>query len=307
MKIIVRQISGLGNQMFQYAAGLYYARQYNAQMRIGTDPPQHAISHGHPRPFLLSHFAISAQHRELNSFERLLLLSDHRRLKPFTEAILQRGILQRGLHLKIVAESFEQRFRFQPTLPIGDKTRTIYLVGYWQVYNIAERISLSLKKEFSFREPPTGKNLETLRLIQNSENSVSLHIRRGDYTLAAEGNVALPMEYYARAIAHIKESVNKPSFFIFSDDMEFAKAKLGGEISACFVDYNDSLSAHEDLRLMSLCRHHIIANSTFSWWGAWLSPGADKIVYAPRNWMVGNCPHDNDLFPPSWRLLDGTS
>ncbi|HEY3658135.1 MAG TPA: alpha-1,2-fucosyltransferase [Steroidobacteraceae bacterium] len=306
MKIIVRQISGLGNQMFQYAAGLYYARQYNAQMRMGIDPPQNAVSYGHPRPFLLSHFAISAQHRELNRLERLMLLTEHRHLKPFAGAILQHGIFQHGLHLQIVAESVEQRFRFQPVLPIGVKTETIYLVGYWQVYNIAERIAIDLKKEFSFREAPTGKNLEVLRLIQNTENSVSLHIRRGDYTLAAEGNIALPMEYYARAIAHIKGCVSKPTFFIFSDDIEFAKTKLGSEIAASFIDHNDSFSAHEDLRLMSSCRHHIIANSTFSWWGAWLSASANKMVFAPRNWMVGNCPHDNDLFPPSWRLLDGT-
>jgi hypothetical protein len=306
MKLIVRQISGLGNQMFQYAAGLYYARQYNAQMIMGVDPPQNAVSHGHPRPFLLSHFAISAQHRELNRFERLLLLTEHRRLKPFAEPILQHGIFQHGLRLQIVAESAGQRFRFQSVLPIGDKTRTIYLVGYWQVYNIAERIATDLKKEFSFREAPTGKNHEVLRLILNTENSVSLHIRRGDYTLAAEGNVALPMEYYARAIVQIKGAVSKPTFFIFSDDIDFAKKHMGNDISAYFIEHNDSFSAHEDLRLMSSCRHHIIANSTFSWWGAWLSPRADKMVFAPRRWMVGNCPDDNDLFPPSWRLLDGS-
>jgi hypothetical protein len=306
MKIIVRQLSGLGNQMFQYAAGLYYARRYNAEMRMGVDPPQNAVSHGHPRPFLLSHFAISSKHRKLNRLERLLLLTEHRRLKPVAGAFLQDGILQRALHLQIVAESAEQRFRFQPALPISNKARTVYLLGYWQVYNIAERIAIDLKKEFSFREAPTGKNLDMLRLIQSTENSVSLHIRRGDYTLEAEGNIALPMEYYARAIARIKGSVSKPTFFIFSDDMDFAKKNIGCDISAIYIDHNDSFSAHEDLRLMSSCRHHIIANSTFSWWGAWLSPDADKMVFAPREWKVGNCPNDNDLFPPSWQLVDGT-
>jgi hypothetical protein len=129
-------------------------------------------------------------------------------------------------------------------------------------------------------------------------------VRRGDYTLQVEGNVALPINYYARAIAQFKDILGNPTFFVFSDDIEFAKENLGKDISAVFVDHNDPLSAHEDLRLMSSCRHHIIANSTFSWWGAWLNGSDDKIVLAPRHWRVANCPAKNDLMPRSWRLLD---
>jgi Glycosyl transferase family 11 len=304
MKMIVRQLSGLGNQMFQYAAGLFYAAQCNAQICLITDPPQVSHSHGHPRPFLLSHFAITAQHRELNRADRLLFLTENRRLKPTVGPFLQRHILQNGLHIQIITESLEQRFRFQAELPINHRMQTIYLLGYWQVHNIAEKISADLRREFTFRDSPIGKNLESLRAIRNTENSVSLHIRRGDYTLQAEGNVALAIDYYARAIAHFQASLRNPTFFIFSDDINFAKENVSKDISAVFIDHNDPFFAHEDLRLMSSCRHHIIANSTFSWWGAWLNPSADKIVLAPRNWLVANCPVKNDLFPPSWRLMD---
>jgi Glycosyl transferase family 11 len=304
MKILVRQLSGLGNQMFQYAAGLFYAAQCSAQMTLITDPPRTSHSYGQPRPFLLSQFAITAPCRELNKVDQMLLLPEHRRLKPVLGPFLQKHILQKGLNVQIVTESLEQRFRFQAELPIDRKMQTIYVLGYWQVHNIAEKISVDLRREFTFRDLPTGRNLELLRTIRNTENSVSLHIRRGDYTLPAEGNVALPIAYYARAIAQFKNILRNPTFFIFSDDIQFAKENFGKDTAAVFVDHNDPLSAHEDLRLMSSCRHHIIANSTFSWWGAWLNGSDEKLVLAPRHWLVANCPAKNDLMPPSWRLLE---
>jgi hypothetical protein len=306
MKMIVRQLSGLGNQMFQYAAGRYYARQLEAQIALAFDPPHEALSHGHPRPFLLSHFAIDAPFRELNSYERLLLfvnglVTNSRRLKPVRPMV--GSVLQHGLHLQFVTETREQLYRFQPELPFNDRANTIYLVGYWQVHQIPECMSIDLRREFSFREPPTGKNLEMHRRINNTENSVAVHIRRGDYTLDIEGNVALPMTYYSSAITQLRQNLHNPTFFIFSDDIGFARQNAGADVAAVFVDHNDSFSAHEDLRLMSSCRHHIIANSTFSWWGAWLGSRGDGVVIAPRNWMVGQRPCYDDLFPPNWRLL----
>jgi hypothetical protein len=306
MKLIVRQLSGLGNQMFQYAAGRYYAKQLEAQISFAFDPPHIALSHGHPRPFLLSHFAIDAQFRELSPFERLLLLTNNhltnsRRLEAVRPIVA--AILQHGLRLQLVTEPPEQWYRFQRALPFNAQANTIYLLGYWQVHQIPESMSVDLRREFSFREAPIGKNLEMHRRIKNTENSVAIHIRRGDYTLEVEGNVALPMTYYSSAITQLTQYLHNPTFFIFSDDIDFARNNLRANIPAVFVDHNDSFSAHEDLRLMSSCRHHIIANSTFSWWGAWLSPYVDRIVIAPRNWLVGQRSHYDDLFPSNWRLL----
>ncbi len=283
--------------MFQYAAGLYYAQRCGSEMCIAVDPEKHSVSHGDPRPFLLSHFAISAPCHECTVAERLLLVTGHPRLQP-----LAGPLLQNLLGVQVAAERVEQRFRFLPDLEIGAKVDTVYLTGYWQVHNIADAISADLRKEFSFREAPKGRNAELLRQIQSAENPVSLHIRRGDYTLAVEGNVALPMDYYAKAIAKIRQSVGEPTFFVFSDDMAFAKENFR-DLPAVFVDHNDSFSAHEDLRLMSSCRHNIIANSSFSWWGAWLNSHPDKIVIAPRNWMVGKSAHYDDLLPREWQLL----
>jgi Glycosyl transferase family 11 len=297
MQIVVRQISGLGNQMFQYAAGRYYADRYGAQMSMVTDPERNAFSHGYPRPFLLSKFSITAPFRELSRTDRLVL-SGNPRLRPTA------AILGRILGAQMLREEESQRYRFLRDLSIQRGTRIGYLVGYWQVYPLVEAVAAQIRSEFRLREPAEGKNLEVLNRISSSSSPVSIHIRRGDYTLAAEGNYALPIDYYLRAIRVARERLSEPTFFVFSDDIDFARQNLPNEIQAVFVDHNDSFHAHEDLRLMSSCHHHIIANSTLSWWGAWLGARLDKMVLAPKNWRHGHLDRYPDLLPPEWILID---
>ena len=151
---------------------------------------------------------------------------------------------------------------------------------------MVEEIADELRKEFTLKEPAQGKNLDLLEMISRSSNPVSLHVRRGDCKIAATLRAQLPFEYYSNAISVCSEQLGNPIFFVFSDDIPFAKEYLPRDIDAIFVDHNDDFSAHEDMRLMSSCRHHIIANSTFSWWGAWLNPRSDKMVIAPKRWDV---------------------
>jgi hypothetical protein len=297
MQIVVRQISGLGNQMFQYAAGRYYTKRHGARMKVAVELARNASSHGYARPFLLSHFAITAPAKEISRIDRLVL-TGKRWLKPFSAAF--KGFMG----IDVYTEKVEQRYRFLPDLPLQSNVRTLYLIGYWQTYRMIDEIADELRAEFNFKEPARGKNLEVLNRIRQSKNPVSLHIRRGDYTLAAEGNIALPLDYYFRAISLFNEQLEEPTFFVFSDDISFAKQNLPHNLNAIFVDHNDDSSSHEDLRLMSACHHHIIANSTFSWWGAWLNPRADKMVYAPKYWLLNRNSYHPDLFPPSWMLDD---
>lgn len=296
LQIVVRQISGLGNQMFQYAAGRYYAKRYGAQMRVATDLERAAYSHGYPRPFLLANFAITAPFHQLTLRDRIAL-SENPRLKSAAE------ISSRLLGTQVLREPESQRYKFLPDLPTRPTTRTAYLVGYWQAYPLVDAVAEEIRSEFRFREPAGGRDLELLDRIRTCNSSVSLHIRRGDYTLAAEGNIALPIEYYVQAIRIAQERLNKPTFFVFSDDIRFARENLPKAMDAIFVDHNDPSSAHQDLRLMSSCDHHIIANSTLSWWGAWLNPSAEKMVVAPKHWGVGRLEHYPDLLPPSWTLI----
>lgn len=297
MQMIVRQISGLGNQMFQYAAGRYYAKRYGAQMRMAVDPPRNAMSHGYPRPFLLSNFAITAPAEEISSTDRLVLMP-RRWMKPVSIA------LKRSLGIQVITEKIEQRYTFMQDLPLQKDVQAIYLVGYWQAHRLVDEIADELRMEFSFKEPAQGRNLEILNQIRRSKNPVSLHVRRGDYTLAAEGNIALPIDYYSHAISVFREQLDDPTFFIFSDDISFTKEHLPRGLRAVFVDHNDASSSHEDLRLMASCHHHVIANSTFSWWGAWLNSRADKMVFAPRYWHLKPDSYYPDLLPSNWMLAD---
>jgi hypothetical protein len=135
-----------------------------------------------------------------------------------------------------------------------------------------------------------------------------MHVRRGDYasnpkTGATHGLCSL--DYYEEAIRYISERVEQPIFFIFSDDINWVKCNLKVDFPCQYVDHNKSMESFNDMRLMSLCQHHIIANSSFSWWGAWLNPGQKKIVIAPRRWFL-NSNNVEDLYPASWvRLGDG--
>ncbi len=297
MQIVVRQISGLGNQLFQYAAGRYYAKRYGAQMRMAVDPARNALSHGYPRPFLLSNFAVTAPAKELSPLD-LLVLTKRRSLQATSLAF------RKSLRIQVFTEKIEQRYTFMQDLPLQKSVQTLYLVGYWQAHRFVDEIADELRVEFSLTKPAQGKNLEILNQIRQSNNPVSLHVRRGDYTLAVEGNIALPIEYYLHAISSYKERLDEPTFFVFSDDIAFTKAHLPRGLRAVFVEHNDHSSSHEDLRLMSSCHHHIIANSTFSWWGAWLNPRTDKIVFAPKYWHLKRDSYYADLLPPGWILAD---
>lgn len=297
MEIVVRQISGLGNQLFQYAAGKYYARRYGASMRMMLDLPRRWHSYGSPRPFLLSHFSISEPFEVIRSYERLLISE-----RPQLKAAL--GLAGRPLGIQVVAEEPSQRYRFLEDLPLEKSTRTLYIKGYWQAHRIADDNEQDLRSSLRFREPASGKNLAVQETIAAARTSISLHVRRGDYTLASEGNIALPIEYYRQAIASFQERFNQPSFFVFSDDIPYTRANLPSNLNIVFVDHNDDFSSYEDLRLMSSCQHHIIANSTFSWWGAWLNPRKEKIVYAPKQWLLKSDSVFPDLMPPGWILAD---
>lgn len=295
MQIVMRQISGLGNQLFQYAAGRYYAKRHGASMRMVIDQAQNATSHGYPRPFLLSHFTIKTPMQPL-SLQQRLLFSSRPSLKPAA------ALLKQTLAIQVFTEPVAQRFTFVESLTLAREFRTVYLLGYWQAYRFVDSIAEELKIDLNFKTPATGKNYEVLDKIARQPNTVSLHVRRGDYTLAAEGNIALPLAYYDLAIAYFQERLIDPVFFVFSDDIAFARANLPANIRAVFVDHNDDASAHEDLRLMSACHHHIIANSSFSWWGAWLNKKPGKMVYAPKYWHLKPESYFPDLLPPEWTL-----
>ncbi|GAC1356065.1 MAG: alpha-1,2-fucosyltransferase [Acidobacteriaceae bacterium] len=297
MEMVVRQVSGLGNQLFQYAAGRYYAQRHGATLRMLVDPTRNAGSHGYERPFLLSHLRIAAPFARPGLLDRIFLM-ERSLVRPVAAA------LRRGLRVARFTEPIESRYKFLEQLPIGGDLRRLYLEGYWQTYRVPGAIEGELRQELRFRNAAQGRTLQVLQRIERSGQPVSLHIRRGDYTLAAEGEIALPISYALQAMERMRERIADPTFFIFSDDMAFARSELSSLPGVVFVDHNEAATSHEDLRLMSSCRHHILANSTFSWWGAWLNADPGKIVIAPRHWLRTRESYFPELLPPEWILLD---
>ncbi len=300
MELVLREAGGLGNQLFQYAALRYYAKRYGATMRIVVDPHWNAQSHGYPRPCLLSHFNLSVPMHERTLAERLIL-TDIPWLKV---AIAPLRWVRRA---RVFSQQPSRRYLFLQDLPLGSFAKTLYMVGWWHTYHMIDELEEELRREFTFKEPANGKNLEILKQIEQCRNPVSIHVRRGDTVVAATGRVALPGSYYADAIANLKAQLADPTFFVFSDEIAFVKENMSLDTRVVFVDANDDFAAHEDLRLMAACRHHIIANSTFSWWGAWLSPYQDKIVIAPKQWYISEGSYYPELMPQTWMLTDVAS
>jgi Glycosyl transferase family 11 len=300
LQIVLREFGGLGNQLFRYAALRYYAKRYGAEMRISVDPEWNAQSHGYPRPCLLSHYSITVPMEERSFSERIFFTE-----RPWLHAASAR--FAKVLRSQVFAQNPAHRYSFLPDLPLKQNVEKLYLLGYWHTYVLVDEVAHELRTELTLKKPAQGKNLELLAQISRSENSVSIHVRRGDCTIPATRRTELPFEFYATAISRLRERLVNPTFFIFSDDIRLVKEYLPRSIRAVFVDHNDDFSAHEDMRLMSSCHHHIIANSTFSWWGAWLNPRSDKMVIAPRQWDVTQDSYYPDLLPPSWTLTDVVS
>ena len=197
----------------------------------------------------------------------------------------------------------EPNLQFQKqVLNIGDDS---YLCGYWQSEKYFFDVRDQIRKDLIFSQLIDDVNKEYEKQIA-STNSISLHIRRGDYvanpaSLAIHGVCSI--DYYKLAIAHIEKNISSPIYFIFSDDMPWARSNFGFLNSAVFIDHNKNDKSYIDMQLMSYCKHHIIANSSFSWWGAWLNNNPGKIVISPKRWFADTSKLSQDLIPDSWIKL----
>jgi hypothetical protein len=291
--IISHIIGGLGNQMFQYAAGRSLS-----------------LARGQPLLLDVSGFINYRLHQGLE-LQRVFDLP----AEIATDAEM-RGILgwqcsfgiKRALARPGLAMMRRSSFIVEPHFHYWPEIKHVpwhcYLVGYWQSEHYFRDVASVIRSDFAFKLPLVNRNAE-LAEHMGQVNAVALHVRRGDYatnskTHARHGLCSL--DYYRRAIDYISVQVEQPCFFIFSDDIAWVKANLKMAFPCQYVDHNRNAESYNDMHLMSLCRYHIIANSSFSWWSAWLNPTPDKIVVAPGKWFA-NKNNGKEVFPPGWVTL----
>jgi hypothetical protein len=196
----------------------------------------------------------------------------------------------------------EPHFHYWPGI---DKVQQdCYLVGYWQSEKYFHKHAAVIRADFTFKTQLTSRNAQLAEQI-SQVNAISLHVRRGDYVNSSITNTThgvCSLDYYRDAIGYMSSRVERPYYFIFSDDMAWVKSNLKMDVPHKYIDHNNGADSYNDMSLMSLCKHHIIANSSFSWWGSWLNPKADKIVVAPKRWFANNA-DVSDLFPKGWVVL----
>lgn len=277
--------------MFQYAAARAVATRSGCNLKLdlswfGTDPD---------RQFALSPFNIKAQ-----------IIPHEYSKPPNSGAVFRYG--RRFLRLLRLNQGgipvfAEHSFQFDPA--IEQVHAPVLMEGYYQSEKYFSSIRDLIASDFTLHNTPSIGAEKILSAI-NQCDAICLHIRRGDYvnnnaTNAYHGTCSL--DYYKKGLEVVAQGLARPHCFVFSDDMVWARENFKTNIPMTLVDIHSVAEAHEDLRLMAACKRFVIANSSLSWWGAWLGSREGKIVVAPSQWFKGGTNTTVDLIPTSWICL----
>ncbi len=291
-KIIIRLQGGLGNQLYCYATARALSLKTNKELLIDARPIK---GEGPNRQYDLSVFNIKEKHVSGLTCWITRWVASVRLGKLF------KVLFPLAWNFKIIRDK-EEGFDASLSNPYGG---TIILQGYWQSFKYFDNEDKILKKELTIKNEPDAINKNWIAEL-HKEESVALHVRRGDYVNNPTANAihgTCTPEYYNNAIKLILEKVNNPSFYIFTDDPEWAENNISIPSPTKVIKHNLGKNDYEDLRLMFHCKHFIIANSSFSWWGAWLSNNPSKIVIAPSKWFSIDSIPSEDRIPSSWLRL----
>lgn len=264
-KVIIVQIKGgLGNQMFQYAAARGLSERLKTTLKLDTTFFENNLKDVTERDFELDKLTIGAP---IASGEEIKKIKN-----------------RKGKNIFRITQIRERHY---PILKPFLKTQhNYYMKGYWQREDYFADIAPAIREEFRFSEALTDDYFIRIQKEINETNSVSLHFRRGDYVSNAKVNACFgtcPLSYYEEAVKFVLKKTSTPRLFVFSDDIDWVKANFRTQLPVVFVDKKDE-NRHSDFRLMSMCHHNIIANSSYSWWAAWLNSNPEKTVIAPQQW-----------------------
>lgn len=281
--IITALNGGLGNQMFQYAAGRALAFRLNVELKLDlssyerqTDP------------------LVAKRRFSLDNFEITAGIARDEEVEIFKKPKILTGLFNKKTYFKEKGMNFNNEFQ--------DLSGDVFLDGYWQSEKYFSEIRDILHEEFQLKDKEELTRVFPKEL--EGSDSVSIHIRRSDYiTNPTAANVLgfIGIEYYKKAIDYIRGKIQNPKFFVFSDDISWVKKNLDTGVNSYYMEGNPD---HIDLSLMNLCKNNIIANSSFSWWGAYLNLNPEKIVIAPKNWFKDSKNYSSlDLIPNTWMQL----
>jgi len=295
--ITVKLSGGLGNQMFQYATAKALALKKNTQVKLDLTTLNHRLP---MRDYVFRTYDLDL----FNIKVKLSFLSRFSKFGKNVAFILAKikTLLKEKFFPKSIFKEKEYYF-FDPE--IFNQKNNVYLDGFWQSYRYFEDYQEEIRGEFSSFPEFSEQAKELSELIINNE-SVCIGIRRGDY-VSNPNNVKffgiLPLTYFQQGIDLIKQKITNPYFFIFTDDIDWCRENFDLSENVFFVtaDYNGERYI-DKFHLMTLCKHFIIANSTYSWWPAWLSANQNKIVIAPKNWLADQKfnNYTKDLIPADW-------
>lgn len=271
---IVRILGGLGNQMFQYALYL-------------------SLKHHFPEEVVLIDASLMGSYKVHNGLEIDRVFGVELPQASFRQ-LCRLTIPVRNYKLSRVIEKFlPSRSTVLQDISSPDLKEKIfsagdrYYCGYWLDYRYCLDTLPLIRRTYKFRLPLNPRTLGLLEILAADRNSVSIHVRRGDYLKVSNYAGLCGPDYYTEAIRYIRSKVESPEFYVFSDDMEWCRSNLPELLSGSpttFVDWNHGADSPADMMLISKCHHNIIANSSFSWWGAVLNGHEDKIVCAPAEW-----------------------
>lgn len=299
--IIVKLMGGLGNQMFEYACGRALSIKLNTQLKLDLSYLKREWLErlkGNPiRLYSLQIFNIQEEFAKPYELPPLAWFPGTRLTKVvnhFSQLISPNApVIMRAIPFDLNASLAQ----------LASASPHTYLDGFWQSEEYFKSVKETIQREFTFKQELKNRNLELAHQIKTC-NSVSVHIRRDDYVwhpIHSRFFAECKPDYYHNAIAFIEKQIENPHFFVFSDGLAWPKQNLiFGKQPVTFVEHNLGTGLYyEDLRLMSLCQHNIIANSSFSWWGAWLNQNPKKIVLAPKRWFKANV-SSAGFIPAGW-------
>jgi hypothetical protein len=287
--VVIRLAGGLGNQLFQYAAGLAQAESRRARLLLDLS----LYRHDKLRTYGLDAFALEPAFVSppwaalMRAFDRKFI---GRAIKTLMPIVGWRYVLDRS-----------QGYDPSDFPPGGN----LVMQGYWQSENYFAAVADRVRAAFRFRHPPDDANAAYLDRIAAGP-AIAVHVRRGDYASVPEITAVYGVcgpDYYREAADYLQRIVRGARYLVFSDDPDWAEQNLKWPGPSEVVRHNVGKRDADDLRLMAACDHFVIANSSFSWWGAWLANKPGKVVVAPKRWFAGGGQAEADRVPNEWVRL----